>query len=152
MLNERTSSGASLGSLRLENAVGLALACWVTVLLVFAVLPVGSTGRMLVAAGASWAAEAFTGIALVLALLRSAGAAGRLFWALFGGAVLARYVGDLVWTGSGLFGSDLLPTQQAVANAISYSLFFGVLFWLVKRGRQEMTPVDVLDAVSIILS
>lgn len=151
MLSGKTFPGVSLKSPGLENAARVVLVFWATVVLVFAAFPAGSVGRTLAAAGASWAAETLAVVALSIAFIRSAGIE-RLFWAFFGGAVFFRYTSDLVWIDSWFFGLDLLPTYQAVAHAISYPLFFGVLFWLAKRSRREMTPVAVLDTASAMLS
>jgi signal transduction histidine kinase len=151
MFNGKTFSGVFFRSFDPENTVKVVLACWVAVLLIFAVLPMYSSGRMLAAAGAYWVAEAFTGVALVLALLKSSGS-GRLFWALLVGAVLLRYASDLVWTGSGVFGVEIVPAHQLAADALSYTLFFVSLLWLARRSRQEMTPVAALDIMGTMLS
>jgi hypothetical protein len=106
--------------------VASGILCWSALVLLLVVLPEGSEGRFFTVVGASWLAQVFAGIALFMAL-RGEGATERWPWRLFGVAVLARLVADVVWLGSRAFGLGLAEDFQVVAHAVSYVLLFGVL-------------------------
>src|SRR5215210_5587906 len=92
--------------------------CWSALVLLLVVPPEGSEGRFFTVVGASWVAQIFAAIALFLAL-RGEGAAERRPWRLFGVAVLARLVADVVWLGSLAFGLGLAKDYQVEAHPLS---------------------------------
>ncbi len=127
------------------------ISCWSALVLLFAVLPVGSEERFLAVVEASWTAQLFAGIAVLVAL-RGEDRAERRPWMLFGGAVVARLFADVVWVGSRAFGLGLAEAFQVVAHAVSYVLFFGVLLWVMSRIRQEEVSVAALDTLAVVLT
>ncbi len=134
----------------LRVLLALGVFCWSVLTLLLALQPVGSGGSSL-AVGASWTAQVFAGVALFMAGRVESGANGWP-WMLFGGAVAARLVADVVWVGTRVFGLGLAEVFQVVVHAVSYALLFGVLLWLVARLRQEMVSVAVLDTLAVMLT
>jgi len=129
----------------------LGILCWSALALLLSLQQAESEGRFLAVVGASWTAQVFAGIALFLAL-RGEGGAERRTWMLFGGAVAARLVADMVWVGSRAFGLGLAEVFQVAVHAVSYALLFGVLLWVVARIRQEMVSVAALDTLAVMLT
>ncbi len=127
------------------------ISCWSALVLLFALLPAGSTGRFSAALAASWVAQAFTGGALLLTVLRRDGAE-RLWWGLFGGAVAARFFGEVLRVGLGALGVASSPALLVAIHALSYALFFAVLLYLVNRVGQETVSVAALDALSVMVT
>ncbi len=127
------------------------VSCWTALVLLVALQPAGSEGRSLGFVAASWSAQAFAGVALFVAL-RGEDGAERRPWMLFGGAVAARLLADVVWVGSRAFGLGLAETFQVVAHAVSYALLFGVLMWVMARIRQEEVSVAALDTLAVVLT
>ena len=125
--------------------------CWAVLTLLLALQPVGSDGRFFAVTGASWIAQVFAAVALLLAVRRVDGAE-RWPWMLFGGAVVARLVADVVWVSTRAFGLGLAEVFQVAIHAVSYALFFGVLLWLMARIRQEMVSVAALDTLAVMLT
>ena len=125
--------------------------CWSALVLLFTVSSVVSGESFLAVVGASWIAQVFAGAALFVALRGESGAE-RQPWMLFGGAVAARLVADVVWVGSRAFGLGLAEAFQVVAHAVSYVLFFGVLLWVMARIRQEEFSVAALDTLAVVLT
>ncbi len=82
-------------SLSLHILFTSGILCWAVLTLLLASQPVGSEGRFSAVAGASWVAQVFAAVALLLAARRADGAERRPFL-LFGGAVAARLVADVV--------------------------------------------------------
>ncbi|MCA1715525.1 MAG: histidine kinase [Actinobacteria bacterium] len=123
-----------------------------SLLLLFVVLqPAESGARSLAVVGASWTAQVFAGLALFVAL-RGEGGAERRPWMLFGVAVVARLLADVVWVGSRAFGLGRAETFQVAAHAVSYALLFGVLLWVMSRIRQEEVSVAALDTLAVVLT
>ncbi len=125
--------------------------CWSALTFLISLQPVGAEGRFFALMGASWIAQVFAGVALFLAL-RGEGGAERRPWMLFGGAVAVRLVADVVWVGSRAFGLGLAEIFQVAAHAVSYTLLFGVLLWVMARIRQEMVSVAALDTLAVTLT
>ena len=143
------------GGLRGPWAAGiLALACWAAAAIVFAALPPGSGARVGFTLVVSWAVAAFAVVALVVAFRDSEGV-GRIFWALLGGGMAFRFVGDVFWNCYEMFGMTLktpLLAPQDFAYVISYALLIGALLWLVRLTTWSITSVSALDAAAIMLS
>lgn len=125
--------------------------CWSALALLFALLPESSAGRFPAALAASWAAQVFAGVALLLALARD-GSAERLPWMIFGGAVAARLAWDVLRVGLGAFGFGVSPVLQVAIHTLSYALFFVALLYLVNRLRREMVSVAALDTSCVMLT
>ncbi len=154
------------GSMQAYNAGGLraprnprfplaiALACWGIGALVFAMLPAGSDARFLAAVGISWAATTFAVLA-ILGTLRHTERPEQTVWALIGGGMIARFVGDIFWTASQVFVVEVetpVLAPQDYAYAISYPLFFAALIRLVTLAQRRFAPVVALDALGVMLS
>jgi signal transduction histidine kinase len=130
----------------------LTLAGWAAVALLFAALPEGFAGKVLLAVGAYWAAAAFAVTAVANAALRTGGDARR-FWAFLGGGLLFKLAGDAGWIGFRYFGPNPPGlVLQDLAYAISYLLLFAALLWLVALTTRRITLVVALDALSVMLS
>ena len=127
------------------------LSCWATLTLLFASQPVGSGGYFSAVVAASWAAQIFAIVALLQAA-RGGGASERRPFLLFGGAVAARLLADVVWMGSRAFGLGLAEFFQVAVHAASYALLFGVLLWVMARIRQEEVSVAALDTLAVMLT
>lgn len=117
-------------------------------------LPIGSVLRAAASGGAVLTAVAVTGVALARGFGSSEGA-WRYFWALLGGGTLLWLSGMAVQSGSRLLAqaptSSFGSMAQAMAHFASYLAVFGALAWLVKRVRQEMAVVDLLDALGVMM-
>lgn len=127
----------------------LGISCWSVLALVYALRPAGSAASGLVLELASWTAQIFAGVALFV-LFFARGGSWRLPL-LFGAAVLARYAGDLVWTGVPMAGVEFTRVPQVVTAVLSYALLFGVLISLGRPVRREMLLVSALDAIAVVL-
>jgi signal transduction histidine kinase len=127
------------------------LLCWLALTLLLSLQSVGSEGRVLMVLGTSWVAQISAGVAL-FATLRGEGGAERRPWRLFSGAVAARLLADIVWVASRAFGLGLADYFQVAAHAVSYTLLFGVLLWVVARIRQEEVTVATLDTLAVMLT
>jgi signal transduction histidine kinase len=125
------------------------LACWSAGALVFAVLPVGSDGRYLVAHALYLGAAVFA----VFALARAIGGAHgrqRLFWGLLGAGLVANFAGDLGW--SEIQDAPLGAQGAALPHAaylVSYLFFGGALLLLLELATRRITLVTGLDALCI---
>lgn len=125
--------------------------CWTMLTLLLASQTVGSEGRFSAVVGASWIAQLFAAVALLLAA-RGEGGTERRPFLFFGVAVAARLVADVAWVGSRAFELGFAEVFQVAVHAVSYALFFGVLLWLMARIRQEMVSVAALDTLAVMLT
>ncbi|CAA9451437.1 MAG: hypothetical protein AVDCRST_MAG37-2379 [uncultured Rubrobacteraceae bacterium] len=127
------------------------LSCWAMLTLLVALQQFGSDARFFAVAGASWAAQVFAAVALLLASRREDGVERRP-WLFFCGAATARLVADVVWVLTRTLGLGLAEVFQVAAHAVSYALLFGVLLWLMARIRQEEVSVAALDTLALMLT
>lgn len=117
-------------------------------------LPVGSVLRVAASSGAVLMAVALVGAALAKGFGSTKGV-WRRFWVLLGVGTLLWFSGMTVQNGSRLLAlaspDSISAMVQALAHIASYLVLFGALAWLVKRVRQEMVVVDLLDTLSVMM-
>jgi signal transduction histidine kinase len=155
---EGSVQASNVGGLRAPRGprvvFAVALACWGLGALVFAMLPAGSDARFLAAVGISWAATTFA-ILAILGTLRHTERPEQTVWALIGGGMIARFVGDVFWTASQVFEVEVETpalAPQDFAYAVSYPLLFAALIRLVTLAQRRFAPVIALDALGVMLS
>lgn len=125
---------------------------WASAALLLWLFSPSFTGGIFVAVVAYWAAAIFAGGALAYAALASRGAE-RFFWALLAGGLILRLAAQALRGGLPRF--DLLPPVLAlndVVYGLSYGFLFLALLWMVTRTLRYVTPLAVLDTVSVAIS
>ncbi len=130
-----------------------ALGCWAAGALVFALLPQGSEAKTVISTVFSLSAAAFAAVALLGAAPRVEGHE-RAFLRLMGLGMVARLVGNSVWSASHIFGFGIVTpfAPQDVAYAISYPLLVGAMLHLVALATRRITLVSAIDAGAVMLS
>ncbi len=130
-----------------------ALGCWAAGALVFALLPQGSEAKTVISTVSSLSAAAFAAVALLGAAPRAEGHE-RAFLRLMGLGMVARLVGNSVWSASHIFGFGIVTpfAPQDVAYAISYPLLVGAMLHLVALATRRITLVSAIDAGAVMLS
>jgi signal transduction histidine kinase len=147
---------SSAGKVRTPRGTRIALAalaCWAVGALIFAASPEDSAFRLTTAKAVYFTALAFALFCSARQAVMGAGGRERLLWGLITAGTLARLVGSL---GRDRLQESAFAAQelayQHVAYLASYLLFACALLLLVSSTARGITPITLLDSLSITLS